>query len=590
MNEKKQRSGKGSDQKKTWRHIFRAIRPYAPHVAVSILLSAVSVVLTLRIPIKIGEVIDCIVGRGEVDFAAIRPILYRILIMAAATGVMQWIAGTLNNRVAYGVVRDIRCMAHRRIQTLPLSYLDRHPSGEIVSRLVTDADRFSDGLLLGFTQLFTGILTIICTLIFMLTINIGITLAVAILTPMSIFVAKFIAGHTYSMFRRQSETRGEMTAYIEEMIAGQKTVKAFRRESAVLSGFDDINNRLSKCSVSAIFYSSLTNPSTRFLNAVVYAAVAFIGALTAIGGGISVGMLTSFLSYANQYSKPFNEISGVITEFQGALASAARLFELMDEPPESPDANDAVTLTDAVGDVSFEHISFSYTPERPLIRDVNVDIRTGQHIAIVGPTGCGKTTLINLLLRFYDVTDGAIKVDGHDIRSLTRHSLRANYGMVLQDTWIKTGTVRENIKLGRPDATDEEMEAAARASHADGFICQLPQGYDTVLGEGGEALSQGQRQLLSISRIMLSLPPILILDEATSSIDTRTEASISRAFSEMMSGRTAFVVAHRLSTIRQSDCILVMRDGNIIEQGTHDELLLRGGFYRHLWDSQFADV
>ncbi len=579
-----------AENSRTWKFIFRAIKPYMIHIAASVLLSAVTVVLTLLIPIRIGSVVDNIIGEGKVNFDAIMPILYGTVIMAAVAGAAQWISGMLNNRVVYGVVRDVRCAAHRHIQTLPLSYLDSHPAGEIVSRLVADADKFSDGLLLGFTQLFTGVLTVIGTLLFMLTINVWITLAVAVLTPMSIFVAKFIAGRTYSMFRRQSEVRGEMTSYIDEMIAGQKTVKSFCREEMTLGEFDGINDRLTKCSVSAIFFSSLTNPTTRFLNAVVYAAVALTGALTAIGGGISVGMLTSFLSYANQYSKPFNEISGVVTELGASLASAARLLELTGEAPEAPDGDGAVTLTDAAGDVSFDHISFSYTPERPLIRDVNIDVRAGQHIAIVGPTGCGKTTLINLLLRFYDVTGGKITVDGHDIRSVTRHSLRASYGMVLQDTWIKSCTVRENIKLGRPDATDEEMVAAARAAHADGFIRRLPHGYDTMLGEGGESLSQGQRQLLSISRIMLSIPPILILDEATSSIDTRTEARISRAFTKMMAGRTAFIVAHRLSTVRGSDLILVMRDGDIIEQGTHEELLARGGFYRHLWESQFAAV
>ncbi len=579
---------KETNKSGAWGHIFASLRPYTAHVTVSVLLSAVSVVLTLLIPIKIGNVIDFIIGKGQVDFDAMMPILYEILIMAAVTGLSTWIAGTLNNRVAYGIVRDLRLEVFGHIQKLPLSYLDRHPTGELVSRMIADADRFSDGLLLGFTQLFTGVLTIIGTFGFMLSINVWITLAVAVLTPLSIFVARFISQHTYEMFRRQSVTRGEMTSFIDEMTAGQKTVKAFVREGRTLSEFDEINDRLKECSVSAIFYSSLTNPSTRFINAVVYAAVTLTGALSVIAGRITPGMLTSILSYAGQFAKPFNEISGVITEFQGALASASRLYALLDETPETPDAEG--TLTDAEGDVAFSHVSFSYTPERPLIRDVNIDVSSGQHIAIVGPTGCGKTTLINLLLRFYDVTGGKITVDGQDIRELSRHSLRGSYGMVLQDTWIKTGSVRENIKLGRPDATDEEMIRAAKEARADGFIRQLPHGYDTVLGEGGEVLSQGQRQLLSISRIMLSLPPILILDEATSSIDTRTEQNISRAFTRMMKGRTTFIVAHRLSTIRESDCILVMRDGNIIEQGTHDELLASGGFYAHLWESQFSAV
>ncbi len=574
------------DTSATWRHIFASLRPYAAHVGISVMLSAASVVLMLLIPIKIGSVIDLLLGKGEVDFDAVVPILFLILGMAAATGVATWISGILNNMVAYGITRDLRREVFGHIQTLPLSYIDRHPTGELVSRMIADADRFSDGLLLGFTQLFTGILTIIGTFVFMLTINVWITLAVAVLTPLSIFAAKFISSHTYSMFRRQSETRGEMTAFVEEMVAGQKTVKYFVREDKTLSEFDEINERLTECSVSAIFYSSLTNPATRFINAVVYAAVTLTGALFVIAGGVTPGMLTSLLSYANQFAKPFNEISGVITEFQGALASASRLYSLLDEPAEEKECKRV--LADASGDVAFSHVRFSYSPERPLIRDVCIDVKRGQHIALVGPTGCGKTTLINLLLRFYDVTDGKITVDGEDIRELTRHSLRASYGMVLQDTWIKTGTVRENIKLGHPDATDEEMISAAKAAHADGFIRQLPHGYDTVLGEGGEVLSQGQRQLLSISRIMLSTPPILILDEATSSIDTRTEADISRAFTKMMAGRTAFIVAHRLSTIRGSDLILVMKDGDIIEQGTHSELLARGGFYCHLWESQFA--
>lgn len=573
------------NRQRTWSRIFGALRPYMALTVISVVLTAGSVIFTLYIPILIGNVIDLIVGQGNVDFDRIMPILYRILILAAATGAMQWISGTINNRVAYSVVKDVRSEAFRHIQTLPLSYLDSHQSGEIVSRIVTDADRFSDGLLLGFTQLFSGVLTIIGTFAFMLRINVWITLAVAVLTPMSIFAAKFIAQHTYSMFKLQSEARGEMTAYVDEMTAGCKTVKAFGREARVMEDFDEINDKLSKYSLRAIFYSSLTNPSTRFINAVVYAAVTLFGAIISIGGGITVGMLTSFLSYANQFAKPFNEISGVVTEFQGALASAARLFAISDEEPQTPDGE--ISLGTVDGNVKFDSVSFSYAPTRPLIKNVSIDVAAGRHIAIVGPTGCGKTTLINLLMRFYDVTGGVISVDGYDIRGVTRASLRANYGMVLQDTWLRAGTVRENIKLGRPDASDEEMIAAAKAVHADGFIRQMTHGYDTVLGEGGDGLSQGQRQLLSISRVMLSLPPILILDEATSSIDTRTEHRISRAFTKMMQGRTTFIVAHRLSTIRQSDLILVMKDGDIVEQGTHDELLAKGGFYAHLWGSQF---
>ena len=571
-----------------WRYVMATLRPYALLVALSILLSAGSVILTLYIPIRIGNIIDLIIGKENVDFDGILPILWQIAAMAAATGVMQWVSGVINNRVAYTVVRDVRCAAFRRIQTLPLSYIDSHPSGEIVSRIIADADKFSDGLLLGFTQLFTGVLTILGTLFIMMRIDFRIALAVVVLTPLSIFVAKFIAQHTYSMFKLQSESRGDMTSYIDEMITGAKTVKAYGRAASCMDEFDVYNEKLAKYSLRAIFFSSLTNPATRFVNSVVYAVVTLTGALTAIGGGISVGMLTSFLSYANQYAKPFNEISGVVTEFQGALASAARLYEIVNESPEPPDGE--VTLADVDGNVAFDSVSFSYTPSRPLIKNVDIDVKAGEHIAIVGPTGCGKTTLINLLMRFYDVTGGRITVDGSDIRDVTRRSLRSSYGMVLQDTWLRAGTVRENIKLGRPDATDEEMIAAAKAVHADGFIRQLPHGYDTVLGESGEGLSQGQRQLLSISRVMLSLPPILILDEATSSIDTRTERRISRAFEKMMMGRTTFIVAHRLSTIRGSDKILVMRDGDIIEQGKHDELLAENGFYAALWNSQFAAV
>lgn len=572
----------------TLREIFIYLKPYLWLIILSVLFSAASVILTLYIPILIGRGIDLIVGAGNVNFTELGPILIEVIIVAGVTAVLQWLINTINNRITFKTVRDIRNAAFEKIQSLPFSYLDSHPSGETVSRVIADADQFADGLLLGFTQLFTGIVTIIGTLIFMLTIHIGITLIVVLLTPLSFFMAKFIASRTYSMFKTQSETRGEQTAFIDEIIGNQKTVKAFSREKQSLEKFDEINERLEKCSLKATFYSSLTNPCTRFINSLVYTGVGLGGALTAVGGGITVGALTCFLSYANQYTKPFNEISGVVTEFQNALACAARLFELINEKEQSEDG--LLELKSTEGNVDLENVSFAYSHARPLIRDFNLNVKTGQRIAIVGPTGCGKTTVINLLMRFYDVDGGTISVDGHNINSLTRKSLRRLFGMVLQDTWLKAGTIRENIVMGKPDATDSEVIEAAKAAHAHSFIKRLPDGYDTVISEGGEGLSQGQRQLLCITRIMLCLPPMLILDEATSSIDTRTEIRIQKAFSKMMKGRTTFIVAHRLSTIREADVILVMRDGNIIEQGNHAQLLEKNGFYAKLYNSQFEEA
>ena len=572
----------------TLREIFIYLKPYTVLIILSVLFSAASVVSTLYIPILIGRGIDCVVGAGRVDFVQLKPILIEVIIVACATAVLQWLINTINNRITFKTVRDIRNAAFEKIQELPFAYLDSHPSGEIVSRVIADADQFADGLLLGFTQLFTGIVTIIGTLIFMLTIHVGITFIVVVLTPLSFFMAKFIAKRTYSMFREQSQTRGEQTAFIDEIIGNQKTVKAFSREKPSIEKFDEINDRLEKCSLRATFYSSLTNPCTRFINSLVYTGVGLGGALIAVGGGISIGSLTCFLSYANQYTKPFNEISGVITEFQNALACAARLFELIHEQPQSADGS--LVLKDTQGNVELENVSFSYSPERELIKDLNLNVKSGQRIAIVGPTGCGKTTVINLLMRFYDVDRGNITVDGENIQKLTRRSLRRSYGMVLQDTWLKTGTIRENIVMGKPDASEEEVVAAAKAAHSHSFIKRLPKGYDTVISEGGEGLSQGQRQLLCITRIMLCLPPMLILDEATSSIDTRTEVRIQKAFARMMEGRTTFIVAHRLSTIREADVILVMRDGNIIEQGNHTDLLQKNGFYAKLYNSQFEEI
>lgn len=573
-------------KKGTLKKVLHYVGRYKPHLAFSIILAAVSVAATLYIPVLAGRAIDNIVDERNVDFAALKPLLIGIGILAAVTALAQWIMNALNNKITFCVVRDIRNAAMRRIQILPLSYIDSHPAGETVSRIIADADQFADGLLMGFTQLFTGVITILGTIGFMLSINVKITLVVVLLTPLSLFVARFIARRTYSMFRAQSETRGEQTAFIEEKIGSQKVVKAFTREAKTLEEFDEINDRYAKRSLKAIFFSSITNPSTRFVNSVVYAAVGLTGALLAVKGAISVGGLTCFLSYANQYTKPFNEISGVVAELQNALACAERLFELVEQPPQSPDKADAVTLTDAKGNVTMQNVAFSYVKDRELIKNLNLNVKAGSRIAIVGPTGCGKTTLINLLMRFYDVDGGVIAVDGIDINDITRSSLRRSYGMVLQDTWLKDGTVRENIAMGKPDATDEEIIAAAKASHAHSFIKRMPQGYDTVISDENSGLSQGQKQLLCIARVMLCLPPMLILDEATSSIDTRTEIKIQQAFSRMMQGRTSFVVAHRLSTIKNSDLILVMKDGSIIEQGTHAELMEQNGFYAALYNSR----
>ena len=570
----------------TLRKVMHYLKRYWLLMTLSILFAGLTVAMTLYIPILVGRAVDLIVGPGAVDFAGIARILKEGCVIILATALLQWLMNMINNKITYQVVRDVRNEAFEKIQELPLRYLDRHPSGEVVSRIIADVDQFADGLLMGFTQLFTGAATILGTLVFMLTINVWITLLVVVLTPLSLFVAKFIATHTYDMFRLQSETRAEQTGLIDEMIGSQKVVQAFAMEERIQEQFDEIDRRLEKCSLKAIFYSSLTNPGTRFVNNLVYACVALAGALAAIGGVMTVGGLSTFLSYANQYTKPFNDISSVVTELQNSLACAARIFELIEEPSQVPDAADAEELKGAAGQVELEHVYFSYVKEKPLIEDLNLSVKPGRRIAIVGPTGCGKTTLINLLMRFYDVDEGSIRMDGKDIRHLTRKSLRSAYGMVLQDTWLKSGTIRENILMGKPDATEEEMIRAAKEAHADSFIRRLPAGYDTVIQEDGGSLSQGQKQLLCISRVMLCLPPVLILDEATSSIDTRTEIRIQKAFQRMMEGRTSFVVAHRLSTIRESDVILVMKDGHIIEQGNHEELLRKNGFYAKLYNSQ----
>ncbi|HPD00969.1 MAG TPA: ABC transporter ATP-binding protein [Acetivibrio sp.] len=574
------------------RKVLKYIKEYRILMLISIALAAVTVALTLYVPILIGRAIDCIVGPGAVDFDKVTEILFKIGFTIAITAVSQWLMNQINNKITYHVVQDVRKKAFRKIEVLPLSYIDAHSHGEIVSRIISDVDQFADGLLMGFSQLFTGVVTILATFIFMLTINVQITFIVVILTPLSLFVADFIAKRTYSMFKLQSETRGEQTSFIDEMIGNSKIVQAFSYQEEALKRFDEINERLKKHSLRAVFFSSLTNPCTRFINNLVYAAVALAGGLAVIGGNtegvMTVGGLSIFLSYANQYTKPFNEISGVITELQNALACAGRVFELIEEQPQIPDSNNAVILEKANGNISMENVAFSYVTERPLIRDFNLKVKPGQRVAIVGPTGCGKTTVINLLMRFYDVNSGSIKVEGIDIRNITRKSLRENYGMVLQDTWLKSGTIRENITIGKPEATDEEIIAAAKAAHAHSFIKRLPNGYDTVIGEDGGSLSQGQKQLISIARVMLCLPPILILDEATSSIDTRTEIKIQEAFAKLMQGRTSFIVAHRLSTIREADIILVMKDGDIIEQGTHEELFSQKGFYANLYNSQFA--
>lgn len=579
---------KSAGQTAALKRLLAAIRKYSGWILLSVFLAAGSVALILYVPILIGEAIDCIVEPGRVDFDVIAVLLVRVAILVGATALMQWIMNMLNNKVTYQVVRDVRTQAFAKLNRLPLSYLDTHPTGETVSRIIADVDQFADGLLMGFTQFFTGIVTILGTLVFMFTIHPWITLLVVVLTPISLLMARFIAGRTYSMFQLQSKTRGEQTAFINEMIDNQKVVQAFSHEDENLAVFDDVNERLRSSSLRATFFSSLTNPCTRFVNSVVYAAVALAGALVVVSGGMTVGGLSCFLSYANQYTKPFNEISGVITELQNALACAGRVFALLDEKEETPDAENAAVLKNAQGHIALQNVEFSYVPERPLIRGLDLEVKPGQRVAIVGPTGCGKTTVINLLMRFYDVNSGSIQVQDMDIRSMTRHSLRENYGMVLQETWLQTGTIRDNIKMGRPEASDEEMIAAAKAAHAHSFIKRLPQGYDTPIGEDGGSLSQGQKQLLCIARVMLCQPPMLILDEATSSIDTRTELKIQDAFAKLMQGRTSFIVAHRLSTIRDADIILVMNNGQIVEQGCHEELLARNGFYANLYNSQFS--
>ena len=576
------------NNKETMKRVLKYIRKYTPALVLSLLLAGLTVLLTLYIPILTGNAVDLIIGKGQVDMAGIFAIMKKIAIAMIITAVGQWIMNTCNNYITYHVIRDIRTDAFAKLEILPLKYLDAHAYGDIVSRVIADVDTFADGLLMGFTQLFTGVLTILCTLGFMLVTNVPITLVVVCITPVSFLVAKFIATKTYSMFKEQSETRGEQTSLIEEMIDNQKIVNTFSRGEAVKSKFGEINGRLQKCSLKAIFFSSITNPATRFVNSLVYAGVGVFGALVAIKGGISVGRLSCFLSYANQYTKPFNEISGVVTELQNAFVCAGRIFELIDEEPQVPDAADARVLDEAQGNVDLKDVYFQYVPEKKLIQNFNLQVKPGQRVAIVGPTGCGKTTVINLLMRFYDVNSGSIKVDGTDIRDITRGSLRTNYGMVLQETWLRSGTIRDNICMGKPDATEEEIIRAAKASHAHGFIKRLPKGYDTVITEDGGSLSQGQKQLLCITRVMLCLPPMLILDEATSSIDTRTEIKIQNAFATMMEGRTSFIVAHRLSTIQSADVILVMKDGNIIEQGNHETLLAQGGFYANLYNSQFA--
>ena len=576
-------------RKATLTRVLHKIRPYSLFVVCSLIVAAVSVAAQLYIPILCGDAIDLMLGKGNVDFAGVGRIIVEVLVVAVVAAFAQWLLSVCNNRITFSVSRDLRNEALRKIQTLPLSYLDSHPSGDIVSRMVADVDTFADGLLMGFTQLFSGVLTILGTLLFMLSENVVITLVVVCITPLSLLVASFLAKRSYKYFQGQSSVRGEQTALVNEMIEGQKVVQAFGHEAESLDAFDEVNGRLQDVSLKAIFFSSMTNPATRFVNNIVYAGVGLVGALYAVRGGITIGQLSVFLNYANQYTKPFNEISGVVTELQNALACAARVFELLDADDQIPEAENAAVLQPD-GHVQLEDVSFRYLPDRPLIEGLSLDVKPGQRIAIVGPTGCGKTTLINLLMRFYDVNGGAIKVSGTDIRSVTRASLRGSYGMVLQDTWLRAGTVRENIAYGKPDATLDEVVAAAKAAHADSFIRRLPDGYDTVIAEDGGDISQGQKQLLCIARVMLCLPPMLILDEATSSIDTRTEVRIQKAFARMMQGRTSFIVAHRLSTIREADVILVMKDGRIVEQGNHDELLAAGGFYAKLYNSQFEGV
>ena len=576
-------------RKATLNRVLHKIRPYSAFVVCSLLVAAVSVAAQLYIPILCGDAIDKMLGKGNVDLAGVLRIAVSILVVAAVAALAQWLLSVCNNRITFSVSRDLRNEALRKIQTLPLSYLDSHPSGDIVSRMVADVDTFADGLLMGFTQLFSGVLTILGTLLFMLSENVVITLVVVCITPLSLLVASFLAKRSYKYFQGQSSVRGEQTALVNEMIEGQKVVQAFGHEAESLTAFDEVNGRLQDVSLKAIFFSSLTNPATRFVNNIVYAGVGLVGALYAVRGGITIGQLSVFLSYANQYTKPFNEISGVVTELQNALACAARVFELLDAEDQVPEAENAAALQPD-GHVQLQDVSFRYLPDRPLIEGLSLDVQPGQRIAIVGPTGCGKTTLINLLMRFYDVNSGSIKVSDTDIRDVTRASLRGSYGMVLQDTWLRAGTVRENIAYGKPDATMDEVIAAAKAAHAHSFIRRLPEGYDTVIAEDGGNISQGQKQLLCIARVMLCLPPMLILDEATSSIDTRTEVRIQKAFARMMQGRTSFIVAHRLSTIREADVILVMKDGHIVEQGSHDQLLAQGGFYAKLYNSQFEGV
>ena len=576
-------------RKATLRRVLEKIRPYRFFVGCSLIVAAVSVAAHLYIPILCGSAIDLMLGKGRVDFAGVMQIIMQIVAVAILAAFAQWLLSVCNNRITFSVSRDLRNAALRKIQTLPLSYLDSHPSGDIVSRMIADVDTFADGLLMGFTQLFSGLLTIFGTLLFMLWENVPITLVVVCITPLSLVVASFLAKRSYKYFQGQSTVRGEQTALVNEMIEGQKVVQAFGHEAESLAAFDEVNTRLQDVSLKAIFFSSMTNPATRFVNNIVYAGVGLVGAIYSVAGGITIGQLSIFLNYANQYTKPFNEISGVVTELQNALACAARVFELLDADDQVPEAEHARVLQPD-GHVELKDVSFRYLPDRPLIEGLNLDVKPGQRIAIVGPTGCGKTTLINLLMRFYDVNGGSIAVSGDDIRNVTRASLRGSYGMVLQDTWLRAGTVRENIAYGKPDATDEEIVAAAKAAHADSFIRRLPDGYDTVIAEDGGNISQGQKQLLCIARVMLCLPPMLILDEATSSIDTRTEVRIQAAFARMMQGRTSFIVAHRLSTIREADVILVMKDGHIVEQGNHDELLAQGGFYAKLYNSQFEGV
>ena len=576
-------------RKATLTRVLHKIRPYSLFVVCSLIVAAVSVAAQLYIPILCGDAIDLMLGKGNVAFAGVGRIIVEVLVVAVVAAFAQWLLSVCNNRITFSVSRDLRNEALRKIQTLPLSYLDSHPSGDIVSRMVADVDTFADGLLMGFTQLFSGVLTILGTLLFMLSENVAITLVVVCITPLSLLVASFLAKRSYKYFQGQSSVRGEQTALVNEMIEGQKVVQAFGHEAESLDAFDEVNGRLQDVSLKAIFFSSMTNPATRFVNNIVYAGVGLVGALYAVRGGITIGQLSVFLNYANQYTKPFNEISGVVTELQNALACAARVFELLDADDQIPEAENAAVLQPD-GHVQLEDVSFRYLPDRPLIEGLSLDVKPGQRIAIVGPTGCGKTTLINLLMRFYDVNSGSIKVSGTDIRDVTRASLRGSYGMVLQDTWLRAGTVRENIAYGKPDATLDEVVAAAKAAHADSFIRRLPDGYDTVIAEDGGNISQGQKQLLCIARVMLCLPPMLILDEATSSIDTRTEVRIQKACARMMQGRTSFIVAHRLSTIREADVILVMKDGHIVEQGNHDELLAAGGFYAKLYNSQFEGV